>query len=328
MKVGICAVGSVLVAGDRTTVWLTRRLIEVGLDVAWRISVGDEHDHITAALRWLTHRCEAVAVIGGLGATSHDLTPSVVAEVAGVPLERLWKGRGAIRWAALPAGSVAFDPIGTTLAFALDIRRPVGGSAVVYALPGTSFELRAMTERDVLPDLARRRVHGFDEEPVEQTVAQLLQDSHLTIATAESCTAGAVMTRLAAVPGASAYLRGGVVAYATDVKYSVLGLEEQLVDEHGPVSIPTTEAMARRARELFDADFGLGVTCVAGPDTQGGRRVGTIVWALATRDGDGGSGELELVGDRPSIQRRAAEVVLEAMRRHLLRTGSPGRGGG
>lgn len=307
-EVGICAAGSALVTDDMTTLWLARRLVEVGLDVAWRVSVGDDRERVVAALRWLIHGCEAVVVIEELGPTSDDLLRSVVAEVAGVQRDELVQ---------------AFEPIGTTRGFALDIPRPVEGSAVIYALTGTPFELRAMTERDVLPDLARRLAGSCHEERVEQTVAQLLRGSHLTVATAESCTAGAVMTRLAAVPGASAYLRGGLVAYATEVKSSVLGLERRLLDEHGPVSILTTEAMARRAQELFDADLGLAVTCVAGPDAQGGRSVGTIIWALATRDGDEGSGELEIVGDRPSIQRRAAGVALEVLHRHL----SAGEGG-
>lgn len=161
---------------------------------------------------------------------------------------------------------------------------------------------------------------------MDQAVAQLLRSARLTVATAESCTAGAVMMRLAALPGASAYLRGGLVAYATEVKSSVLGVDRKVVDEHGPVSLPTTEAMARRAQELFDADLGLGVTCVAGPDPQGGRRAGTIVWALATRAGVGGSGEVGMTGDRPSVQSTAASVVLEALHRHLLAAPSPGGG--
>lgn len=161
---------------------------------------------------------------------------------------------------------------------------------------------------------------------MDQAVAQLLRSAHLTVATAESCTAGAVMMRLAALPGASAYLRGGLVAYATEVKSSVLGVDRKLVDEHGPVSLPTTEAMACRAQELFDADLGLGVTCVAGPDPQGGRSAGTIVWALATRTGVEGSGEVRMTGDRPSVQSAAASVVLEALRRHLLAAPSPGGG--
>lgn len=178
-----------------------------------------------------------------------------------------------------------------------------------------------MTER---PAPART---GSDEERVEHAVAQLLRSSRLTVATAESCTAGAVMIRLAAVPGASAYLRGGLVAYATEVKSSVLGVDKGLVDEHGPVSLQTTEAMARRAQELFDADLGLGVTCVAGPHPQGGRSVGTVVWALAVRDGDEGSGELEVTGNRPCVQRRAATAVLEALCRHLAGTSPTGGGG-
>lgn len=319
MKVGLCGVGRELVRGevtDTNTVWLARRLVELGLDVTWHVTVGDERDRVAAALRWLVDRCDAVVVSGGLGSTPDDVARSAVAE--------------------LPAGAMAFEPVGTAPGFAVETARADGRSTVVYALPGDPVELRALAERDVLPDLVRRAeetrevvdevverldpaASGIDEERLEQVVAELLRGSDLTVATAESCTAGAVTSRLAAVPGASDYLRGGLVAYATEVKSSMLGLDKELVDEHGPVSIPTTKAMARGAQELFDADVGLGVTCVAGPDPQGGRRVGTIVWALAIRDGDGRSGELETVGGRSSVQTRAALVVLGALRRHLLR---------
>ncbi len=331
MRLGICAVSSALAAGDASdtnAVWLARRLVEAGFDVACHVSVGEDRDLLSAALRWLVERCQAVVVIGGLGPTHGNLTRVVVAEIADVPLER--------RDELVPAGAVAFEPIGTTPGFALAIDG-AGATCAVYALPGTQFELQVMTERDVLPDLACRGAAaasegrapvrpGSDEVGVEQAVAQLLRDAQLTVATAESCTAGAVMIRLAAVPGASAYLRGGLVAYATEVKSTVLGLDKGLVDEHGPVSLQTTKAMARRAQELFEADLGVGVTCVAGPDTQGGRSAGTIVWALATRDGNEGSGELGISGDRPHVQRQAAAVVLEALRRHLLSSRPPGEG--
>ncbi len=327
MNVGICAVRSADTARDTATPWLARRVVEVGLDVAWHVSVGDERERIVPALLWLIENCDAIVVSGGIGQDRVDLVASAVSEVTDVPFEQLALEQASLSAGGRPAGLAALEPIGGARGFALETTGSLVGSAVVYVLAGSDRELRAMTERDVLPDLLRRSGTSgsvSDDDRAENVVAQLLRRSHLTVATAESCTAGAVTARLAAVPGASAYLRGGLVTYATEVKHSVLGIERQLLERHGPVSIPTTQAMARRAWQLFDADLGLGVTCVAGPDPQGGRKVGTTIWALATREGEEDSGELEIIGDRPSVVRRAAACVLEVLRRHLLAAGPSG----
>lgn len=160
-------------------------------------------------------------------------------------------------------------------------------------------------------------VAGVDDERIEHTVARLLRLTGTTVATAESCTAGQVAARLSTVTGATDFLRGGLIAYATDVKVDVLGLSEELVEEHGPVSDASAVAMARRAQEVFDADYGIGVTCVAGPAAQGGQEVGTTVWALATPDGEARSWSRIIAGDRPSVTGRAAAAALESLRRHL-----------
>ncbi|MDQ4131417.1 MAG: nicotinamide-nucleotide amidohydrolase family protein [Actinomycetota bacterium] len=329
MNLGICIVGSAL-TGDSARPWLARRLVEVGLDVVWHVWVGEERDRIVPALLWLIENCDAIVVIGGSARGEVGLAASAVSEATGVPLEHVVLEQASAPADAKRVGAAAFEPIGDARGFALDITGSPAGSAVIYVLSGSDLELRAMAERHVLPDLVRRgetSVSPRNEERVENIVAQLLRESQLTVATAESCTAGAVTARLAAVPGASAYLRGGLVTYATEVKHSVLGIERQLLERHGPVSIPTTQAMARRAWQLFDADLGLGVTCVAGPDAQGGRKVGTTIWALATREGEEESGQLEIIGDRASVVRRAAACMLEILRRHLLSAGPSGAAG-
>jgi nicotinamide-nucleotide amidase len=162
-------------------------------------------------------------------------------------------------------------------------------------------------------------VAGMDEERIEQTVARLLRLTGSTVATAESCTAGAVSARLSTVTGATDFLRGGLVSYATDVKVDVLGVPRDLLEEHGPCAPPTAETMAQRARELFDADYGIGVTCVAGPDPQGGTQVGTTIWALATPAGEVRSWTRIIPGDRPHVTGRAAVAAIEALRRELQR---------
>ncbi len=172
----------------------------------------------------------------------------------------------------------------------------------------------------VVEEIVRRlasAVSGVDDERIEESIGRLLRLSGLTVASAESCTAGTVTAKLSAVPGATDYLRGGVSTYATETKWSVLGVAQRTVEEHGPCSRPTAEAMAVRVREVFDADLGVAVVCVAGPSTQNGQPVGTTIWALATADGVRSWARL-VPGDRSTVTERAAVAALEALRRHLL----------
>ncbi|MDN6511425.1 MAG: CinA family protein, partial [Corynebacterium sp.] len=86
-----------------------------------------------------------------------------------------------------------------------------------------------------------------------------------TVATAESLTAGAIASTVADIPGASAVLRGGLVVYATDLKASLAGVDEELLDARGPVDPDVARQLARGAATRCGADIGLGVTGVAGP---------------------------------------------------------------
>jgi PncC family amidohydrolase len=106
--------------------------------------------------------------------------------------------------------------------------------------------------------------------------------SGLTVATAESCTGGLVAHLLTEVPGSSAYVRGGIVAYANDVKVAELGVPAATLEAHGAVSAQVAVAMAEGARRRLRADLGVGVTGVAGPD--GGsedKPVGLVYVAVA-----------------------------------------------
>ena len=108
-----------------------------------------------------------------------------------------------------------------------------------------------------------------------------------TVATAESITGGKLGSTMTSIPGASQIFRGGVIAYATDLKSSLLGVSETLLAEGGAVQAQVALEMATGAAQKLDADFGLAVTGVAGPASQDGHLPGTVFVACVMRDEQG-----------------------------------------
>ncbi len=166
--------------------------------------------------------------------------------------------------------------------------------------------------REVLAATLGDVVFGLDDVSMELAVATLLVEQRLTLAVAESLTGGLIAARLVGVPGASTWLRGGVVAYDSAVKFSVLGVPE------GPVVTEEAAiAMARGARRVLGSAIGLGVTGVAGPDPQEGLAPGTVFVALALPNGVTPSRSLRLPGDRERVRQYSAISALDLMRRTL-----------
>jgi nicotinamide-nucleotide amidase len=141
-----------------------------------------------------------------------------------------------------------------------------------------------------------------------------------TLATAESLTAGLACATIASVPGASDCLRGGLAAYASDVKTSILAVDQTIVDSHGVVSAQCALEMAGRAQDLFDADWAVATTGVAGPTEQEGRPVGTVYVAVAGPEADAVRG-LSLTGDRDAIRTGAVRAVLQLLLDAVVRAG-------
>ena len=155
-------------------------------------------------------------------------------------------------------------------------------------------------------------VFGVDGDTMETAVGVLLEEAGLSLGLAESMTGGLVASRLVNVAGSSAWFRGSVVAYASEVKFDVLGVPE------GPVvSEDAALAMAQGARKTLGADVGLSVTGVAGPAEQDGQPVGTVFFGLDI-EGDADVVKLQLPGDRESIRQYAAISLLDVLRRRLL----------
>jgi PncC family amidohydrolase len=121
--------------------------------------------------------------------------------------------------------------------------------------------------------------------PEAAVLGARLAAAGVTIAVAESCTGGLLGAVLTATPGSSAYVRGGVIAYADDVKADHLGVGRHLLVTHGAVSAEVAEAMAAGVRERFEATIGVGITGVAGPSASEHKRAGLVFVAVAGPDG-------------------------------------------
>lgn len=144
-----------------------------------------------------------------------------------------------------------------------------------------------------------------------------------TIAVAESLTGGMVAALVVDVAGASAVLRGGIVAYATEVKSTVLGVDADLLSERGPVDPDVALEMAEGVRRLLDADVGVATTGVAGPEPQDGTPVG-VAHVAATGDAGARVRSLDLDGDRATIRGLVARHALDLLAAHLLEPAGDG----
>jgi nicotinamide-nucleotide amidase len=155
-------------------------------------------------------------------------------------------------------------------------------------------------------------IFGVDDQTMEDVIAAQLLERGLTLAVAESVTGGLIASRLVGVVGASKWFRGGVVSYASDVKFDLLKVPV------GPVvSAVAAEAMASGVRTLLHADVGLSVTGVAGPEEQDGQPAGTVFVGLSFGE-TLQHAALRLPGDRPRVRAYSAISSLDVLRRALI----------
>ena len=174
----------------------------------------------------------------------------------------------------------------------------------------------------VLRERHARQIFSEDGARVDDQVSALLAGRR--IATAESCTAGLVAARLTDLAGSSAYVAGGVVAYANEAKSGLLDVEPALIETHGAVSEPVAEAMAQGALRRFGADTAVATTGIAGPG--GGTKdkpVGTVCFSVMLADGPKLTRTLLLPGNRSDIRERSTTVAMHLLRRALLGAKDP-----
>ena len=268
------------------------------------------------------------AVFFCLPGVPRELTRMLDAEVLPRLAARLRPAEGVMRATLLRTFGMGESTLEDEL---LDVAREAGVSlGFRTAFPDNYLRpvVRAATEAEAQAKLARvveaieKRlgplVYGRDEETMEQALGALLAARGLTLAVAESCTGGLLAERISAVPGASRYFAGGVVAYANAAKRDLLGVPEPLLAEHGAVSAPVARALAEGARHRFGADLAVSTTGISGPD--GGtpeKPVGLVFVGFADAKGSEVH-EFLFPFDRARHRLVTSQVALDGVRRALL----------
>jgi len=173
-------------------------------------------------------------------------------------------------------------------------------------------------------DRHARTLFSEDGSSVDDQVAGMLAARGWTIATGESCTGGLLAGRLTERAGSSAWVLGGVVAYANSAKSGLLGVDPEVIEARGAVSVEVAEALADGARAQLGADVGVGITGVAGPG--GGsleKPVGFVCFSVAGPDGARLTRSMTLPGSRADVRDRSTTVAMHLLRRLLLGEGAP-----
>jgi len=152
-------------------------------------------------------------------------------------------------------------------------------------------------------------------------LVEALTERGWTLGIAESLTGGALTAEVVSVPGASATLLGGVIAYATPVKASLLRVDASLLEAHGPVHARVAEQMAVGVRDAVGvagmaADFGISTTGIAGPDSPDGQPVGTVHIGISSPSGVCAFTFL-FEGDRASIRSQTVTAAISAALRSM-----------
>lgn len=383
---------------------ISQMLATIGVDVHHHVAVGDNLGRVVEAIGTALERSDAVIVTGGLGPTPDDLTREAVAAALGRPLVRdetlavviqgIFDSLGRVmpednlKQADLPEGAEPIAPEGTAPGV---IARTDG--KVLFCIPGVPWEMQAMMDKTVLPELRRMGgaavlatreilVVGFGESHTHQAIADIVaaqtnptiaylassgfvkvrltakattEDDALalirpveaeirsrlginaiegeggsvaqvlgwllkgrgeTVAVAESLTGGLIGAELTKAEGASDFFLGSIVAYTTEAKAVVVGVDRAVLENRGPVSEDAAAQLAEGAAERFGADLGLSATGVAGPGPQDGHPVGTI-YVGASYKGRTEVRNPKAYGDRDHIRGIAVTSAIDLGRRIL-----------
>ena len=412
MRAEIISVGTELLLGqivDTNAPYLSRVLSTLGIDVFYRITVGDNTARLADAIKTALSRADVVITIGGIGPTQDDLTKETIAEVFGEKMvmdpeseqviRAFFDSRGIqlapsnLKQALKPeSGIVIPNSVGTAPGTIVE-----KNGKIAIALPGPPSEFVHMVDNSVIPYLsqktigtrsvivsrtlrvcgigestaeekikdllssvnptiapyakggevhfritakspdtetalgliseleqkARERlgdfVYGVDDEDLETVVVRMLIEKRLTLALAESCTGGLVGHRVTNVPGSSETLLAGVIAYSNKAKTDFLDVPMDLIAKQGSVSPEVADAMASGAVARTGADYGIGITGIAGPG--GGspeKPVGLVYICLKTPESMSVTKNL-FGGSRQDIKLRASQVALNMLRMELLK---------
>jgi nicotinamide-nucleotide amidase len=164
---------------------------------------------------------------------------------------------------------------------------------------------------DILTGVYDEAIFALDGATIDQVVARGLAGR--TVATAESCTGGLMAGRLTDLAGSSAYVLGGLVVYSNEAKTALAGVPEELIARHGAVSPEVARALAAGARARLGADFGIGITGIAGPGgATPGKPVGTVCICVSSAD-DARELTVHLPGSRADVRDRTTTTAMHML---------------
>lgn len=376
MNAEIISIGTEILLGNilnSNTRDLSLMLADLGINVYWHSTVGDNPARLRECLETARRRAQLIITTGGLGPTCDDLTRQTVCQAFGMEmyfderaradiedffrdadlgtmtennLAQCWLPRGCTPFyntcGTAPGCGFVKDGVavmilpgppkelhGMMLHGGLDFLRSLGSEPIfshnihVFGMGESRVESLLREEMESLsnPTLApyakegevRLRVtakahsaaeaeemmapvialcreklgdliYGIDSDSLENTVFRLLRERGQSFAAAESCTGGLIAKRITDLPGSSAVFRGGATVYTNEAKTVFLGVPPELIEEKSVYSPEVARALAQGVREKLDADYGIGVTGIAGPEGDGVHEVGTVFVALADRE--------------------------------------------
>lgn len=163
--------------------------------------------------------------------------------------------------------------------------------------------------------------YGDNDDSLASKLVEMLLKNNLTIAAAESLTAGLFQSELAEISGVSAALVGGMVTYTERAKIEQLGISPQLINKHGVVSSECAAEMALKVREKFNTTIGVGLTGAAGPGSHGGQPAGTVWVAICIEGQAPITYRLQLSGSRNTNRLRAVKFTYSYLMRELTKQG-------
>jgi nicotinamide-nucleotide amidase len=236
--------------------------------------------------------------------------------------------RGIVRLYGIPESEIA-----NTLRAAADAGVPLEPLEITTCLRRGEIEVATRYEArfedayrafvEFMAERHRDQLFSPDGSTVDEQIAAWLVRAGRTLAVAESCTGGLMSARLTERGGSSEYFLGGAVVYSNQAKASLAGVDPSLIERFGAVSTEVAEALASGAVTRFGADYGIGITGVAGPG--GGtdeKPVGTVCFSISSRDGDARlTRRLRLPGSRSDIRDRSTTVAMHLLRQVLVDQG-------
>jgi len=181
-----------------------------------------------------------------------------------------------------------------------------------------ALEKSVDSQMEILEEMLSEIAVGFEgETSIAELIGKILTEKGMTYSVAESCTGGRIASEITQYAGASSAFMGGIIPYDTGLKTKILGVPKNIIEQYNVVSIPVAEEMAKRCCKLFESDYSIATTGIAGPTKGDGEdEVGTVCIAIGTPNGVV-SEKFSFGNDRYRVIEKAANKALEMLLKEI-----------